>query len=200
MSPLAAFLSNRLAKRRGYDTDRYTVYGAVWSALLLLPAIWLVLKLKGVSLPRGIVGLGYGIIYTGWFVSGKLSQLYYGFGQSSSTTQPQTIGLAMIVTGLAGGALWCLSICQLTKTQFSDDDLINFRRIKPSVSAPIAGSYMFSGFVNDGWLPWPGSSVVVWVVLTPIVAGWTVNRFTDVGRLDREAQAAADAEVSRHRW
>ena len=66
---IGCVLSNRLAKRRGYDADRYTVYGAVWSALLLLPVIWLVLKLKGVSLPRGIVGLGYGIIYTGWFVS-----------------------------------------------------------------------------------------------------------------------------------
>lgn len=65
-SPVAALLCGIAAHKRGMSTARYAIAGAFYSALFILPWIYLMLRLLGRKAPTDLVYLGYIIIYTAW--------------------------------------------------------------------------------------------------------------------------------------
>ena len=65
-APLVGLTCYILAARRGLDALRYAVAGAVCSALLLLPGIYVVARLRDIPVPRIIVAAAYALVYTLW--------------------------------------------------------------------------------------------------------------------------------------
>lgn len=65
-SPIAALICGGIARARGLSVSRYAAAGAVYSALLILPWLYLVVRMFNRSVPRFIVVAGYMVLYLGW--------------------------------------------------------------------------------------------------------------------------------------
>ena len=66
-SPFAAFICNRIAKRRRLDADAFTGAGCGYSILFFLPWIYLVGRMNGGHFSRGAIVLVYVIVFALWF-------------------------------------------------------------------------------------------------------------------------------------
>ena len=112
-APLAALICYYLAARRGLDALRHAVAGAVCSALLLLPGIYVVARLRDISVPRSIVVAGYAIVYTFWlcwlwaYVDLIVSEVvrYYIYldeetGEGTDAATDAVLVLWFVITGL----------------------------------------------------------------------------------------------------
>ncbi len=66
-SPFAAFICNRIAKRRGLDADAFTGAGCGYSILFFLPWVYLVGRMNGGHFSRGAIVLVYVIVFALWF-------------------------------------------------------------------------------------------------------------------------------------
>ena len=65
-SPVAALLCGIGARKRRMSTLRYTVAGAFYSMLFVVPSVYLLFRLNDANIPQGLVRLVYIIIYTAW--------------------------------------------------------------------------------------------------------------------------------------
>ena len=117
-APLAALICYYLAARRGLDALRHAVAGAVCSALLLLPGIYVVARLRDISVPRVIVAAAYALVYTFWlcwlwaYIAVIVSEivpyhiyldhifLYEGTGEGTDAATDAVLVLWFVITGL----------------------------------------------------------------------------------------------------
>ena len=117
-APLVALTCYILAARRDLDALRYAVAGAMSSALLLLPGIYLVVRLRDISVPRVIVAAAYVIVYTFWlfwlcgYIAVIVSEivpyhiyldhifLYEGTGEGTDAATDAVLVLWFVITGL----------------------------------------------------------------------------------------------------
>ena len=67
-SPFGALICALIARRRALPVKYYAGMGAWHSALLLLPWIYLVLRMTGRTVSRGWISFGYFILYAVWFI------------------------------------------------------------------------------------------------------------------------------------
>ena len=74
-SPFAALITFQRARRKSLDTKRYTLYGALYSLLLIMPWIYFIRRMSGKRFPSALIRLGYVILYFMWVVSGVMGVL-----------------------------------------------------------------------------------------------------------------------------
>ena len=65
-SPIAATISWRLARNRGLHGLGYAFAGAVYSALFLVPWLYLTMRLVGKMPPIWMIGFSYFLLYLAW--------------------------------------------------------------------------------------------------------------------------------------
>lgn len=61
--PFAAATCAVVARRKGFDVKAYSVAGAVYSVLFVIPWIYLVLRMHGISVSRRVVHSIYVVMY-----------------------------------------------------------------------------------------------------------------------------------------
>ena len=72
-SPFAAFWCARVARGSGLSARSYAVRGGVYSALFLLPWVYLILRMTGKPGGRAVATCSYALLYAIWFIFVMLS-------------------------------------------------------------------------------------------------------------------------------
>ena len=67
-APFGALICRRIARSRGFDPRRYTIAGAVYPVLFFLPWVYLVMRMRGRSVPIVVVRSIYVLLYGTWLV------------------------------------------------------------------------------------------------------------------------------------
>ena len=175
-APVTAFLSWRLS-----NSKKIALYSAVYSLLMLMPGIWLVLKLRGVSPPKRLVVLVYSFLYVAW-LSTVLWMLIVGLFFTIGTDVLHEIDTTnrvwlIVVTSVASGAVWLLSVKRASNLrEAAGDDLLNFARIEPFVSfivCNVAASTAFEVFAKRRTSE---ESIAPFVAMAVVVIGWMLVR------------------------
>ena len=167
------FHGGRFAKRyvSGASGKKYAVYGAIYSLLAVLPSIWLLLKLRGISPARALIVLGFAFLYFSWLSSSVLFVLLFGVEALGPSFQSEML----VYIALANGVLWGLSVFQAFRlNEANHDDLLDFRRIEPFASfllcnTAIMGSMFAHGIVTSTTM---GEAVVPYWSMLAIIGGW----------------------------
>lgn len=93
LSPLAAFISRRMAQDRGMPPNRYTIAGALYSTLALFPWLYLIAYQYGKPAPNSIVRSCYIVLYAAWLLGPILGigvLLMVEVGYSPTLEAPET--------------------------------------------------------------------------------------------------------------
>ena len=141
----------------------------------MLPSIWLLLKLRGISPPRALIVLGFAFAYFSWLSSSVLFVLLFGVEALGPSFQSEML----VYIALANGVLWGLSVFQAFRlNEANHDDLLDFRRIEPFASfllcnTTIMGSMFAHGIVTSTTM---GEAVVPYWSMLAIIGGWMLVR------------------------
>ncbi len=81
-SPFAAVITMAIARQRGLHPYRYAAIGMAYSALFLLPWIYLVIRMYDRSVPNLLVYLVYMILYGAWILI-IMGVAIFGFGPAA---------------------------------------------------------------------------------------------------------------------
>ena len=65
-APFAAWICARSARKKGLDVRRHAVAGALYSALMFWPWVYLILRMNGRRVPSMLVRLFYISVFTSW--------------------------------------------------------------------------------------------------------------------------------------
>ena len=67
LSPFAALICYVRARSIGLPPGHYARIGALYSTFLLLPWIYLIVRMFNKTVPSSLIGIGYCVLYTVWF-------------------------------------------------------------------------------------------------------------------------------------
>ena len=67
-TPFAMAFSYIFAKARGMSGGEHAIRGGLYSFLLLLPWLYLSVRMMGISLPRAVIATAYVVVYTFWMI------------------------------------------------------------------------------------------------------------------------------------
>lgn len=133
-SPVGALLCGIAARKRGMSTARYALAGAFYSALFILPWIYLMLRLLDRKAPTDLVRLGYVVIYIFWLF-GPIAlwfTLFYVFSSpQASSNNPFlddyeehvtqiTILIGSAISLLANVIFWMRSLYNIRQARIND--------------------------------------------------------------------------------
>ena len=66
-APFAALICYIRARSMGLSPGHYARIGAMYSTFLLLPLIYLIVRMFNKTVPSSLIGIGYCVLYTVWF-------------------------------------------------------------------------------------------------------------------------------------
>lgn len=165
-SPFAAFICNRIAKRRGLDADAFIGAGCGYSILFFLPWVYLVGRMNGGHFSRGAIVLVYVIVFALWLglIIGYIDYWWtYGYIFDSHELERHGLGKAIALTVIWIGAVvgnfaaWFFTLRALIRTDRADSrrTISNPRDILPG------GIYIYPfGFL----LTWLIVFGILWVI------------------------------------
>ena len=67
LAPFAALMCYMRARSMGLSPGHYARIGAMYSTFLLLPWIYLIVRMFNKTVPNSLIGIGYCVLYTVWF-------------------------------------------------------------------------------------------------------------------------------------
>ena len=118
-SPLAALVCQLIAHFRRLPGSGYGGAGFRFSLLFLLPWVYLVMRMAGVSVPSTVVRVGYGLLYGLWIAAaagcvgaGMFIAGLYILGNEEARGADATL---LITGGTFVGVLWFLSLRRLLR-------------------------------------------------------------------------------------
>ena len=109
-APFAALICAIIARARGLGQS-YAGTGAWYSMLFILPWFYLVLRMLGVQVSKGVTQLGYAILYGVWLY-GAIATTAAGLGSLIFPGEELRMGdaILMISGGLFIGCAWFVSL------------------------------------------------------------------------------------------
>ena len=207
-APFAAYLSWRSS-----NSKKFAIYGAVYSLLMLMPGIWLVLKLRGVSLHRRLIVLGYSFVYVVWLIGTVLWMFFIGLVRTLSNrifeADTATQGWFIVATSVASGVIWSMSVWRTSNLkEATGDDLLNFARIEPFVSYLVCIISIIAAVAVLTQDRTTEGTIAPFAAMAVLVNGWMLVRIpffvrNEIRRRSEDAmiRAATLAEANRrHRW
>lgn len=112
-APIAGFVCARQARVRGLNSLYYGFVGALYSVFLLLPWIYLTLRLRGRRVPHSLIVNSYLFIYMAWILCLLNAFVYAFFLSGSYSYPPNDPHWVAPLAFYAGGALFVLSVFAL---------------------------------------------------------------------------------------
>lgn len=139
-APFAALTCAIISKRNGLSVWRFSLAGAILSVFLLLPWLYLILRMSGKNVPRFIYVLSYSAVYCIWWMS-SIAPLCLLFFVDPSNFPFRS----MFITGLI---TWMMSLLKLVGTPRPvslSDNHIRFASVQQTVYvAPFALTVFYS--------------------------------------------------------
>ena len=129
LAPIFALISFLIARRKDLDGARFALIGAVYSAMFLMPWIYLVLRMKGKRPPKKLVISTYVFMYTIWLSILAGLFVYVGFGVTYDPYDPKDLAdlvdlylLAHWSSILICGAAWLVSLVRIVQLKREADE------------------------------------------------------------------------------
>ena len=213
-APFAAYLSWRSS-----NSKKFAIYGAVYSLLMLMPGIWLVLKLQGSSIPKLLIVVAFSFVYIVWLVYLVLVLFFAGLivvntDHDFFDTDPAIQGWLLIATSVASGFVWLKSVRRTSKLrEATSDNILDFARVEPFGFVMVNTMTFFTTAITIAILTGDdlGGTVVPYWVAAVLAVGWMLARIPYFVReeirdrtIEREeniARHVASVEANRrHRW
>ena len=118
-SPFAALVCALVARFRGLSIPRYTVAGAVYSALLLLPWVSLLALMYGRSIPRSLATMVYILLYGVWIFASMIGTLTFISTDHGETIDLGPIGVSLtmvfVISLIVNASTWIGSLTWLIR-------------------------------------------------------------------------------------
>ena len=89
-APVAAIYCRRSARQNGLNPRRYALMGGAYSVMFFVPAIYLLARLRGGTIPRGTVIAAYVALYYYWFLG--------------------PVGMAILMAAIGAGIEMCVAL------------------------------------------------------------------------------------------
>ena len=125
-SPFGALICALIARRRGLPVKYYAGMGAWYCALLLLPWIYLVLRMMGRAVSRGWISFGYFILYAVWFIGSVCLMALITMLSFVNRLEPLVVGVfanCLLVTLLAANVyMWISSVRAMSGARMAPKD------------------------------------------------------------------------------
>ena len=127
--PLAAAFSWSSAQSRNLSSWRYAVRGAVYSAALLVPWLYLNLRFEGKSVSLAVGTIVYTLLYAGWFFAFILLPIHLAIPELSdrgpghlvnSGVDRESLRTVIAIAVSANVLLWTTSLYRLIQQYRTD--------------------------------------------------------------------------------
>ena len=126
-APFAAWICARSARKKGLNVRRHAVAGALYSALLFWPWVYLILRMNGRNVPAILIRLFYISVFTAWMLGAVfwmliLAILYHpGTDSLYEISNPWVmISYMLYALVLANVIAWLISLMTLRKRRRRD--------------------------------------------------------------------------------
>ena len=121
-TPFAALICAMSARKKGLDVRRHAIAGAVCSALMFLPWVYLIFRMNGIKIPDALVRLFYIGAFASWALGGAGLTLFvtlathtsYDMFYEASGVASARVG-AMYAMTLAQAALWVFALTRFLR-------------------------------------------------------------------------------------
>ena len=159
--PVAAISSYVHAKARGLLASEHAIRGAGYSASFLLPWLYLMARMQGITVPRTVAIVTYVLLYVCWFnligsylaIILKDSIPFHSYG-----LEGVHLGLGSFVWLAAAGVnffAWTLSLLRLLRAD---------KGVRENVDRPTGGTVLKGAYLH------PFVELLVWLMAIPILA------------------------------
>ena len=139
-APFAALICAIISKRNGLSVWRFSLAGAILSVFLLLPWLYLIMRMSGKQVPRFIYVLSYLAVYCIWWMSSIAPlSLFFFFDPSNFAFR------LMFITGLITWMVSLLNLISMPLPRSLSDNHIRFASVRQTVYiAPFALTVFYS--------------------------------------------------------
>ena len=118
-TPFAAWICARSARKKGLDVRRHAVAGAMCSALMFLPWVYLILRMNCRNVPDTLVRLFYIGAFASWALGGAGLTLFVTLATHTSYDMfyggASALVGAMYALTLAQAALWVFALTRFLR-------------------------------------------------------------------------------------
>ena len=113
LSPVAGFISRRLARRRGLNVRRFTVVGVIYALMLGFPWLFVVFGMRGWNIPRFLIRTIYFLLYAAWAWFSVMWAVFFFFDIADYSYFARARVILGAVTTIGG---WFVSLAVLLRT------------------------------------------------------------------------------------
>ena len=200
-------------------SKKITLYATGYASLLLMPGIWLVLKLQGSSIPKLLIVVAFSFVYVVWLVYLVLVLFFAGLivvntDHDFFDTDPAIQGWLLMATSVASGFVWLMSVRRTSKLrEATSDNILDFARVEPFGFVMVNTMTFFTTAITTAILTGDdlGGTVVPFSVVAVLAVGWMLARIPyfvreeirdrSIEREEKIARQVASVEANRrHRW
>lgn len=144
-APFAALICAIISKRNGLSVWRFSLAGAILSVFLLLPWLYLILRMSGKQVPRFIYVLSYSAVYCIWWMSSIAPLCFFSFFELSDSESSEFAFRSMFITGLLTWTVSLLNLISMPRPGSLSDSHIRFASVQQTVYiAPFALTVFYS--------------------------------------------------------
>ena len=149
-APFAALICAIISKKNGLSVWRFSLAGAILSVFLLLPWLYLIMRMSGKQIPRFIYVLSYLAVYCIWWMSSIAPLCFFFYFESTDleSTDLESSGFAFRLMFITGLITWMVSLFNLISMPLPgslSDNHIRFASVQQTVYiAPFALTVFYS--------------------------------------------------------